>query len=157
MDSSLFAALGGILVVLVLIVIAIAVLIIVSLWKIFVKAGEAGWKAIIPYYNSFIQFKLFWNTTIFWVYLAVSLVYSFTNGKSGFLGVVGVLTGLATLVLTVMLCYYMAKSFGKGVGFTVGLCLLPVVFFPILAFGDAQYIGNGSQSGNGPVNPTPYA
>jgi len=35
----------------------------------------------------------------------------------------------------------LSKSFGKDVGFTIGLILLPVIFYPILAFGDAKYIG----------------
>jgi hypothetical protein len=35
----------------------------------------------------------------------------------------------------------LSKSFGKDEGFTVGLCLLGFVFYPILGFGKAEYQG----------------
>ena len=41
----------------------------------------------------------------------------------------------------IILCIDLAKSFGKGVGFGIGLALLGIIFFPILGFGSAQYQG----------------
>lgn len=35
----------------------------------------------------------------------------------------------------------LSKSFGKDEGFTVGLLFLGIIFYPILGFGSAQYIG----------------
>lgn len=46
---------------------AIAVLTIIAFWKIFQKAGEKGWKAIIPFYNQYTEFKIFWSTKWFWI------------------------------------------------------------------------------------------
>ncbi len=145
MDSSTLAALGGALVVIVLIGLAIAILLIISMWKIFTKAGEPGWKAIIPYYNTYTMFKFSWKVNMFWVYLAVSIASSVFGRSQGFLGIIGMICSLALIVLSIMSMYYLAKSFGKGAGFTVGLVLLSVVFVPILAFGSAQYIGNTTE------------
>ncbi|MBZ0199154.1 MAG: DUF5684 domain-containing protein, partial [Ignavibacteriaceae bacterium] len=33
----------------------------------------------------------------------------------------------------------LAKVFGKGGGFAAGLIFLPMIFYPILGFGDAEY------------------
>lgn len=43
------------------------------------------------------------------------------------------------LVIGIMLIVDLAKSYGKGAGFAVGMMLLSVIFYPILAFGDAEY------------------
>lgn len=45
----------------------ITVLTIIAFWKIFQKAGEKGWKAIIPFYNQYTEFKIFWTTKWFWI------------------------------------------------------------------------------------------
>ena len=44
-------------------------------------------------------------------------------------------------IIAIILLIDLAKSFGKGVGFGIGLILLSVIFFPILGFGSAQYQG----------------
>ena len=46
-----------------------------------------------------------------------------------------------TFIITIILCIDLAKSFGKGVGFGLGLVFLGIIFFPILGFGSAQYQG----------------
>jgi hypothetical protein len=35
----------------------------------------------------------------------------------------------------------LSKSFGQNEGFTVGLLLLPFIFFPLLGFGNYAYLG----------------
>ena len=42
-------------------ILAMAVLMIVAMWRIFAKAGEAGWKAVIPFYNTYILYKITWG------------------------------------------------------------------------------------------------
>ena len=49
---------------------------VVAYWRIFTKAGEAGWKSLIPVYNTYVQYKLTWNTKMFFVSLALSLITS---------------------------------------------------------------------------------
>jgi hypothetical protein len=49
------------------------------------------------------------------------------------------------IVILIILSNDLAKSFGKGVGFTIGLILLGFIFSPILGFGSAQYVGPAAQ------------
>ncbi len=98
----------------------IAVIMIVSVWKIFDKAGEPGWAAIIPIYNLYVMLKVAgkpgWWLILFFIPLVNFIIF--------------IITDLA-----------LAEKFGKGVGFAIGMILLPIIFFPILAFGDARYAG----------------
>lgn len=99
---------------------AFMILIIAACWKIFTKAGQAGWAAIIPVYNWYILCKIVGRPD-WWVIL---LLIPFVN-----------------FIIGIILCIDVAKSFGKGLGFGIGLILLGVIFFPILGFGSAQYQG----------------
>lgn len=89
-------------------------------WKIYSKAGQPGWACIIPIYNIYILTKIIGKPGI-WVLLF-------------FIPIVNIIFGIwATNLLS--------KSFGKDEGFTVGLILLSFIFYPILAFGSAKYVG----------------
>lgn len=109
--------------------VAILVLMIASGWKIYEKAGQPGWAAIVPIYNIVVLCKIIGKPT-WWVVLCF--------------------IPLVNYVVLIMMIHGLSKSFGKGAGYTVGLVLLGIVFYPMLAFGDAQYIGEGGASaGNG--------
>ncbi len=97
---------------------------IISYWKIFEKAGEPGWAAIIPIYNVIILLKIV-GRPIWWIVL---LLIPFLN-----------------IIFLIIVVLDLAKAFNKGSGFAIGLLLLGIVFSPILAFGDAQYIGTKTQ------------
>ncbi len=96
----------------------IAVLMVVSLWKVFAKAGEPGWAAIVPLYNTIVLLKIA-GKPIWWIVLLIIPVVN--------------------LISLFIVAVSIAQRFGKGTGFGVGLALLPFVFYPMLAFGDAQY------------------
>ena len=98
--------------------IAVTVLIVASTWKIFSKAGQPGWAAIIPIYNFIVWCKIV-GRPAWWVLLLL----------------------ICFPIFYIILCIDLAKSFGKGVGFALGLILLSVIFFPILGFGSATYQG----------------
>lgn len=145
--AALIGAAGGVLVsamlILSLVGIAVAVLLVIAEWKIFVKAGEKGWKSLIPFYNVYILFKLFWKTDMFWILLGVSLGSSILTGICANAGInAGVLTfavGVFELVVAIILCNRISKSFGHSGGFTVGLIFLPNIFTLILAFNKDKY------------------
>ena len=99
-------------------VIAIAVLI--GTWKVFVKAGKPGWGAIVPLYNLYCLFDMSFGKG--WMFLLL-------------------LIPIVDIVILIMMYVKLAKAFGKGTGFAVGLILLPFIFMPILGYGDAEYIG----------------
>ena len=89
---------------------------IAGLWKVFDKAGEPGWAAIVPIYNLVTLVKIS-GKEMWWV-----IVYLFCFP-----------------VAAIIICLEVAKKFGQGTGFGIGLALLPFIFFPMLGFGSAQY------------------
>jgi hypothetical protein len=99
---------------------AFTILILAAWWKIFTKAGQPGWACIIPIYNLYIWCKIVGRP---WWWILLMLI-PFVN-----------------FIIAIILLIDLAKSFGKGVGFGIGLLLLPFIFFPILGFGSAQYQG----------------
>jgi hypothetical protein len=95
---------------------AIVVLMIAAMWKVFTKAGEPGWAAIVPIYNYVVLDKI--------------------AGRPGWWLLLWILLGpIAYIVIS----FDLAKRFGKGAGFAIGLILLPFIFWPMLAWGDATY------------------
>lgn len=137
-DATLYAtlgtALGAFFGVFLLLTLAILIIQIIACWKLFTKAGEQGWKSIIPIYNVITLFKISGLSP--WIVCAYLL---------GFIPVVG---GLIVLGIGIYQSYNLAKSFGKGTGFTVGLVLLPSIFYMILAFSKDEYIGPGGNVRN---------
>ena len=111
----------------------VLVLMIVSMWIIFSKAGKPGWAAIIPIYNIIVFVQVAqkgWGWTL--VFLLSWLLM--------FIPVLGwIIYPILMLVAVIIVYHGISKSFGQGGGYTVGLVLLPVVFFPILAFGKATW------------------
>lgn len=139
--AAALAVLGGFVIVIAIIALVFAVLEIVANWKIFVKAGEEGWKAIIPFYASFITYKIGGNTMYFWIWLAATVLNYILSSFTGVLGIIASLCSLVVFVFLVLREYNIAKAFGKGIGFTVGLVLLNPIFRMILGFGSAEYQG----------------
>ena len=111
--------------------------------KMFMKAGEAGWKAFIPYYKSFICFKLAWNINIFWPFLVGMLLMHFLPDSEGLLvGLLNVAAVIVCFVLGIKLDIRVAKSFGKTKAWGVLLFFFPFVVSLILGYGKAEYLGN---------------
>lgn len=121
------AAFGAMIGIYIVIAIVIAILQIIAMWKIFSKAGEAGWKSIIPIYNVVILFKISGLSP--WLILAY------------FAAIIPIIGWIVPIVITVLQANGLAKSFGKSTGFTVGLVILPSIFYLILGLGSSEYIG----------------
>lgn len=99
---------------------AVIVVLIAAQWKIYEKAGHPGWAAIIPIYNIYILTKIVGKPG-WWVLL---LFIPFVN-----------------FIIAIWMTNLLSKSFGQGVGFTIGLLLLGIIFYPMLGFGDYKYLG----------------
>lgn len=110
----------GVALVLGLFYLAIIVLIIAAGWKVMTKAGEPGWSFLVPIYNTVVLLRIV-GRPVWWVFMF--------------------LIPLVNIYFLVVTYVDLAKSFGKDVGFAIGLLLLSPVFFPILGFGDARYLG----------------
>lgn len=132
------------LVVLCMIMLIVYVVYVIGMWKVFTKAGEEGWKAIIPIYNMYIMYKISWKTSMFWITLALAVVAGIFNALvtvGAFFAVLSSLVSIAIIVISIIQLYKLSKAYGYGAGFTVGLIFLPFIFVLILGFGSAEYIG----------------
>ena len=97
---------------------AMIVLVIAGFWKTFAKAGKPGWGAIIPIYNVILLLDIA-GRPIWWIIL---FFIPFVN-----------------FVVCIIVGIDVARNFGKGAGFGLGLAIFSFIFYPILGFGDAQY------------------
>jgi hypothetical protein len=99
---------------------ALIVVVIAGMWKMYAKAGQPGWASIIPIYNIIVLLRIV-GRPLWWILLLFIPVVNF--------------------VIAIIVMIDLAKSFGKGVGFALGLAFLSPIFIPILGFGSARYIG----------------
>lgn len=99
---------------------AILVALIAGMAKVFAKAGEPAWGAIVPIYNTYLLIKIGGNP---WWYLLLLLI------------------PLVNVLVLAKVSIDVASAFGKGIGYGLGLWLLQPVFYPLLGFGDATYRG----------------
>jgi hypothetical protein len=116
-DTSVVVA-GGIGIVALVIYFAIIIFMIVSMWKMFAKAGQPGWASLVPILNVYIMLQI--------------------AGKPGW-WLLLMFIPIVSIVISIITSIAIAENFNKGVGFGLGLAFLPIVFVPILAFSDAQY------------------
>lgn len=101
----------------------IAILVIITiaaLWRIYEKAGKPGWAAIIPIYNIIVLMEIIGKP---WWWLLLLLF------------------PLTAFIFAIWSINLLSKSFGQGVGFTIGLLLVGIIFYPMLAFGNYEYKG----------------
>lgn len=96
------------------------VLSIVAMWRLFEKAGEAGWKCIIPIYSTYILFKIVTGNGWKMLFLLIPLF---------------------DIVYAIIFLFKLARAYGKGTGFGFGLLFLSTIFLLILGLGDSQYMG----------------
>ena len=115
-NSGLMAMLGTIM----MIYGVILILMIVSLWKIFTKAGKPGWAAIVPIYNLIVWLEIV-GKPVWWIIL--------------------LLIPLVNIVIAIMLTHQLSLAFGQGIGMTLLMIFLPFIGYPMLAFGSATYQG----------------
>lgn len=116
--STMSSALGIFSVVFTFAALAVVLLLIVSMWKVFTKAGQPGWASLIPFYNTFVMLEIT-GKPAWWLIL---LFIPFVN-----------------VIVSIVLCFALATAFNKSALFGLGLLLLGFIFFPLLAFGDAEH------------------
>lgn len=116
--NSVAAGIGAI--VFLLFYIAVLVVVIAGMWKTFTKAGQAGWLAIIPIVN---------------IYFICKIV-----GRPGW-WLILMLIPIVSIIVWIIVLNDLSRSFGRGLGTTLGLIFLSPIFFCILGFGSAEYQG----------------
>ena len=158
-ESIAYGAVGAFAMMTMALGLAYIVLLIIGRWKVFTKAGEAGWKSIIPIYADYVQWKIAWKKTgLFWIVLIATLVgfaMGFADGSfvldsngqmtagsdPGILGGIGSLIILAAAVVNLIAVYKLFASFGKGAGWFIGYIFLSGIMLIALGFGSSVYQG----------------
>ncbi len=105
-------------------VLLLALVQIIATWRVYQKAGQPGWTSIIPFLSFYILLKIV--------------------GKPGW-WLIWLFVPFANIVVLVWVTNLLSKSFGKDEAFTLGLIFLPVIFYFILGFGNARYLGPAGQ------------
>jgi hypothetical protein len=113
-----------------IIYLAVLVLTIVAMWKVYTKAGEEGWKSIIPIYNVIVLLKIVGRP---WWWILLMLI------------------PLVNFIVLIVVYNDLSKSFGHGLGFTLGLIFLGTIFMLILGFGSSRYVGPGGVAAAAPA------
>ena len=104
----------------------VAVFMIVVQWRIFEKAGQPGWAALIPIYNTIVMLKA--------AKLSPWLIFVFLLAIIPIVGII--IVGIFSIFITIKL----GTAFNRGVGFIIGMLFLPIIFYPILAFDNSKWI-----------------
>lgn len=133
--AAFIAIFGTALLAILIISLIVAIFMVIVYWKLFKKAGQPGWAAIVPFYNSVVLSKV--AGVNIWFYLGIVIA----SVVGGFIPEVTILATIANFVWMIVIAFKLPSKFGKGAGFGVGLWLLPVIFYPILAFGKSEYQG----------------
>ena len=115
----------GMLFTILMIGLAIGLFFAICYWRIFSKAGKPGWAAIIPIYNTIVLLEIV-GRPIWWIIL--------------------LFIPLVNLVILLILVFDLCRSYGQGGGFAIGMIILPIIFIPMLAFGNYPYVGPGGNA-----------
>lgn len=97
---------------------AVVIVCVAGIWKTFEKAGKPGWACLVPIYNAFVILQIAGKPAWWFLLFLIPVV---------------------NLVVAIIVMIEVARRFGKGPGFGIGLAFLGIIFFPILGFGSAQY------------------
>ena len=120
---------------------------IIANWNIFTKAGEAGWKSIIPVYSDYISYKIAWQPSYFWLVFVLGIITSVANGMADPNGTITTILLIVSLIriilaiISILYCIKLSRAFGHGSGFAIVLMFLQPSFMLILGFGNDPYYG----------------
>jgi hypothetical protein len=105
---------------------ALVLVVFAILWKVFTKAGQPGWAALIPFYNTWVLVTEICKKEPLWFILS--------------------LIPVVNIVASWVISMELARKFGKSDAFGIGIFFLAPIFLAILAFGDAEYEGGRRRS-----------
>ncbi|MCI6616387.1 DUF5684 domain-containing protein [Ruminococcus sp.] len=134
-----------------LIQLAFFIIYLVSYWMLFKKANVPEWKSIIPFYNVYKMYDIVWETKYFWLSIGLTFVHAIFSYLIQNVFTTGILMIIFTVIRLIVLffscmveyffCRNLARSYGKGDGFTFGLFFLYPIFILILGLGSSRFVG----------------
>ena len=131
------------------IILILAIIETVGKWQVYKKMGIFPWKCLIPYYNNYVEYSAVWRKEFFFTWLVLTIAELILPGIYEDIGMllrlIVIVITISKMVVTFLFCTKMTKAFDKGIGYSLGLFLLPFVFYPILGFSkDISYVHNNS-------------
>jgi hypothetical protein len=118
----------------------------IALWKAFTKAWEAGWKAIIPIYNTYIQFKLAGMKNWFWYMIIIAFALGIIAAcLPDYKGLITDISCVAWWIIGIVASFKFARNYGWGVFTSVLFVLFYGICILVLGFGSSKYIWNKSE------------
>ena len=124
--------------------VAIYALFVAAEWRILTKAGEKGWKSLIPVYNVYVSHHIVGMSHIWFVLEICTWVVEFVFEAVKVIPdwaviAFGIPTAIITLLSELIHIIKMCNCFGKGILFKIGMILVPNLFTLIIAFGKSEY------------------
>lgn len=118
------------------------IFVLISGWRLYAKFGEPGWKSLIPLYNLYVQYDYTWNKSYAFYYIGAWIGGSILiESDKPALFTIGALALLVSLVMDCIASNKLSKSFGHGIGYTLGLIFLTPLFYILLGFSADKYLG----------------
>ena len=118
------------------------ILLVIALWKAFTKAGEAGWKAIIPFYNIYIMYKIAGYKNWFWYTLIIAIVGGLIAGfVPNYSSYISGATSIITWIMSIIVYFNFARKYGWGVFTSILFVLFTGICLLFLGFGGCKYQG----------------
>ena len=116
---------------------------IVAQWMLFVKAGEPGWKSLIPVYNYYTLFKITWSGGAFLLLAVLSVVSALLlrNTDSSWALWLGRAFSAVVSLMSIIETWKVSRAYGHGIGYFLGLIFLEPIFVMILGLGSSRYVG----------------
>jgi hypothetical protein len=133
-DAGFAGAIIALIVACLWVIVAVYVISIIGMWRAFEKAGKPGWAALIPIYNLVIMIEIVGKPMIWLLWCLLPCV---------------------NWIFGIWLTNLISKSYGKNEGFTIGLLLFPWIFWPILGFSSAKYLGPSAIEAQNPFDNNP--
>lgn len=129
--GELMAVIAGFGMIFMLISFGLSILMLVATWMLFEKAGEPGWKMLIPVYNGYIMAKI--GTGKGWLIFApfIGGILSVMAGE----GIIALIVILAIAAISIYIQFSFIKRFADT-GMAVASMFVPVIIYPIVAFSD---------------------
>ena len=150
-EDSLIGLIGGVAGLAGLLVLGLYLLAVIGMWRIFKKAGKAGWLSLIPLVNIYILYKIAWKGGAFWKVFLLGLAAGVLEAaakdaaEGGMAATVLLLLSLAAgiwaVIVELKMNLRLAKSFSYGALVGLIIFFLPYIGTLVLGFGNNRYVG----------------
>ena len=125
------------------------ILTVIASWKIFQKAGIAGWKSLIPVYNLYLIYKIAgmsgWWAVPYYLTLGLASLWQNQQSMPQWAAICILIFAIISIIGQIIKAFKLPKVFGKGIGYSIVSIFFPRIVELILGFGSSEYVGDYSE------------